>query len=64
MLKNLFVLKPDSQVILDICVSVLDHKLSKKSDSMLIQFWLFTIRAVSTDNPGLPNLKKLFEKYC
>jgi hypothetical protein len=30
---------------------------------MIVQFWLFTLRAVSSDNPHLPHLKGLFQKY-
>jgi hypothetical protein len=36
MLKNLFILQPSSPVILQMCVNVLDFKLSKKPDSMLV----------------------------
>lgn len=30
---------------------------------MLIQFWLFTTRAVNSDNTSIQNLKGLFQKY-
>ena len=60
MLKNLFALQPSSPVILEMCISVLDHKLSKKPDSMVIQFWLFTTRAVSAENTSIVGLKGLF----
>ena len=63
MLKNIFALQPTSPVVLDMCVAVLDFKLAKKPESMLIQFWLFTIRAVSAENTSLANLKPLFQKY-
>jgi hypothetical protein len=46
------------------CISVLDYKLAKKPDSMVIHFWLFTTRAVSADNSSLGNLKFLFQKYA
>lgn len=36
MLKNLFALQPSSSVILEMCVSVLDYKLIKKPDSMVV----------------------------
>jgi hypothetical protein len=36
MLKNLFALQPTSAVILQMCISVLDFKLSKKPDSMVV----------------------------
>ena len=45
------------------CTSVLDYKLAKKTDSMLIQFWLFTVRAVDSTNAGLGSLETLFQKY-
>ena len=64
MLKNLFALQPSSAVILEMCISVLDFKLSKKPDSMVIHFWLFTTRAVSADNASIGNLKFLFQKYA
>lgn len=63
MLKNLFALQPASSVILDMCIAVLDYKLSKKPDSMVVQFWLFTTRAVSSENTSIGNLKLLFQKY-
>jgi hypothetical protein len=28
-----------------------------------MQFWLFTMRAVATDNPNLPKLKELFVRF-
>lgn len=63
MLKNLFALQPSSAVILDMCISVLDFKLSKKPDAMVIQFWLFATRAMNADNASIANLKSLFQKY-
>jgi hypothetical protein len=46
------------------CVAILDFKLAKKPDSMIVQFWLFTTRAVTTEsNTSLPHLKPLFQKY-
>ena len=45
------------------CVSMLDCKLPKKMDSNFVQFWLFTIRAVTDDNPSIATLKQLFHKY-
>lgn len=48
MLKNLLILCPDSAVILDMCCVLLDFKLTKSmNDGNAIQFWLFTMRAVS-----------------
>lgn len=50
------------------CCVLLDFKLSKslhnkKADGNTIMFWLFTMRAVSADNPGLGQLKELFMKF-
>jgi hypothetical protein len=36
MLKNLFVLQPESTVILEMCASILDYKLSKKHESFVV----------------------------
>lgn len=63
MLKNLFILQPESPVILEMCTAVLDYKLAKKPETMIIQFWLFTVRAVNSANTGLSCLKNLFQKY-
>lgn len=64
MLKNLLVQCPASPVILDMCCTLLNFKLSKTlNDGSTMQFWLFTMRAVSTDNPSLPKLKELFVKF-
>lgn len=50
------------------CCVLLDFKLSKsmhdkKADGNTIMFWLFTMRAVSPDNPALGQLKDLFMKF-
>jgi len=45
------------------CVSMLDFKLSRKQDPAFIHFWLFTTRAVSSDNPSIQALQGLFQKY-
>jgi len=63
MLKNLFALQGGSPVILDMCIAILDFKLAKKADFMLLELWLFTIRASTAENTSLPNLKPLFQKY-
>lgn len=64
MLKNLLVQCQASPVILDMCCTLLNFKLSKTlNDGSTMQFWLFTMRAVSTDNPSLPKLKELFVKF-
>jgi hypothetical protein len=58
MLKSLIVQCPSSSVILDMCCVLLDFKLSKSmiennADGNTIMFWLFTMRAVASDNPAL-----------
>ena len=64
MLKNLVVMCPASSVILSMCCDLLDFKLSKSlNDGNSIQFWLFTMRAVSAQNPSIHKLKELFVKF-
>ena len=64
MLKNLLIQCPSSPVILDMCTTLLNFKLSKSlNDGSTLQFWLFTMRAVSADNPSLPKLKELFVRF-
>ena len=64
MLKNLVVMCPASPVILDMCCDLLDFKLSKSlNDGNSIQFWLFTMRAISAQNPSVHKLKELFVKF-
>lgn len=63
MLKNLFMVAPDSTVILEMCVAVLNHQLNKKPDASVIQFWLFTNWAVALDNKSLPTMFTLLEKF-
>jgi len=64
MLKNLLVQCPSSPVILDMCCTLLNFKLSKTlNDGVTMQFWLFTMRAVAQDNPSLDKLKQLLVKF-
>jgi len=64
MLKNLLIQCPASPVILDMCCTLLNFKLAKTlNDGSTMQFWLFTMRAVSTDNPSLSKLKELFVRF-
>lgn len=56
MLKNLFAFQPASSVILEMCASLLDNKLSKKADAQFVHFWLFTTRAVSAENRSLSHI--------
>ena len=64
MLKNLLIQCPSSPVILDMCCTLLNFKLSKTlNDGSTMQFWLFTMRAVANDNPNLPRLKELFMRF-
>lgn len=60
MLKNLFAFKTSSNIILELCISVIDLKLQKKPDSLVLGFWLFTVRAVSNENPSIAQLNTLF----
>jgi hypothetical protein len=51
MLKNILCQSPSSAVILQMCCVLLDYQLSRSlNDGNAIQFWLFTMRAVSLDN--------------
>jgi len=46
------------------CCVLLDYQLTKSlNDANAIQFWLFTMRAVSYDNASMPQLKQLFIKF-
>lgn len=64
MLKTLLIQCPSSPVILDMCCTLLNFKLSKTlNDGSTMQFWLFTMRAVANDNPNLPKLKELFVRF-
>jgi len=64
MFKNLLCYCPTSDVILDMCATLIDHKLSINiNQSNDMQFWLFTMRAVALNNPGLPQLKQLFMRF-
>ncbi len=64
MLKTLLIQCPSSPVILDMCCTLLNFKLSKTlNDGSTMMFWLFTMRAVASDNPSLPKLKELFVRF-
>jgi len=46
------------------CCALLDFQLARSlNDSNAIHFWLFTMRAVSADNPNIAQLKSLFIKF-
>jgi hypothetical protein len=62
MLKNLFIISPESSVILDMCISIIDYKLHIKEDPLIINLWLFISRAVSLENTSAANLKSIFQK--
>ena len=51
MLRHVFVTAPDSDVILKLICSVLEHKLQAKASSLFTGFWLFSSRVVSPSNP-------------
>lgn len=54
MLKNLLCQCPASPVILEMCTVLLDYKLTRSmNDGNAIQFWLFTMRATSLENPSI-----------
>lgn len=54
MFKNLLCYCPTSEVILDMCATLIDHKLSNNiSQGNDMLFWLFTMRAVAVNNPSL-----------
>lgn len=63
MLKNILAFQPSSSVILEMCASLLDFKLSKKPDSNFVQFWLFSVRAAADGNASIPALNTIFQKY-
>ena len=64
MLKNILCQSPASAVILQMCCVLLDYQLTRSlNDGNAIQFWLFTMRAVSLENEALPQLKALFIKF-
>jgi hypothetical protein len=64
MLKNLLCQGEDSAVILEMCIKLLDSKLQNNmNEGSIIQFWLFTMRATSENNPALESLKQLFMKF-
>ena len=64
MLKNLLVICPQSPIILNKCCDLLDYMLNKDmNDFCTVAFWLFTMRAVSSENQGIYKLKELFLKY-
>jgi hypothetical protein len=58
MFKNLLILCPQSSIILTKCCDLLDYMLNKSiTDWNTVRFWLFTMRAVSNDNPSMMRLK-------
>ena len=47
-----------SSIILTKCCDLLDYMLNKSiTDWNTVRFWLFTMRAVSNDNPSMMRLK-------
>ena len=64
MFKNLLIQCPSSHIVLEMCCTLIDFKLSRSiNDGPAMQFWLFTIRAAADDNTSLPRLKDLFLRY-
>jgi len=65
MLKQLLAQKPGSEIILEMCVTLLDHCLTKTQHlDDALTFWVFTMRVTSIDNPAKIQLKNLFMKFC
>ena len=65
MLKQLLANQPDSPIILEMCVSLLDHCLTKAQFlDIAIGFWVFTMRVTDLNNPQKILLKNLFMKFC
>lgn len=65
MLKHLLAHQPNSSIILEMCVTLLDHCLTKTQhldDAMC--FWTYTMRVTTFDNPAKFQLKNLFMKFC
>lgn len=65
MLKQLLAHHPSSSIILEMCITLLDHCLTKSQhldDAMT--FWVYTMRVADLSNPSLGQLKKLFMKFC
>jgi hypothetical protein len=57
--------QPSSPIILEMCVSLLDHCLTKTQHiDDTITFWVFTMRVTANDNPSKISLKNLFMKFC
>ena len=53
MLKNLLAHQPNSPIILEMCINLLDHCLTKTQHlDDAIKFWVFTMRVTSIDNPS------------
>jgi hypothetical protein len=64
MLKHLLAHQPQSSIILEMCVTLLDHCLTKTQhldDAM--SFWVYTMRVTSLTNPARSQLKRLFMKF-
>jgi len=53
MLKHLLSHQPSSGIILEMCVTLLDHCLTKTQHlDDAISFWVFTMRVTALDNPA------------
>jgi hypothetical protein len=65
MLKQLLAHQPNSSIILEMCISLLDHCLTKTQHlDEALTFWVYTMRVTSLDNPAKIQLKNLFMKFC
>ena len=64
MFKHLLAYQPNSSIILEMCVTLLDHCLTKTQHlDDCMTFWVFTMRVTSEDNPAKSQLKNLFSKF-
>lgn len=65
MLKQLMAQLPNSVIILEMSVAVLDHSLTKSLHlDTAMSFWVFVMRVTSDDNQNKHLLKNLFMKFC
>ena len=65
MLKQLLAQLPSSSIILEMCIAVLDHCLTKTVHlDNALTFWVFVMRVSSNENAAKTALKNLFMKFC
>ena len=65
MLKQLLAQQPQSPIILEMSVAVLDYCLAKTLNlDTALGFWVFVMRVTSNENANKHLLKNLFMKFC